>query len=121
MDFMVKNKYLDPTIQKAYLNGINGCIEHVSVMQEIIADAKYSKNDLDVTWFDLEDAFGSVQHELIEYSLKFRKCISYGVTIIQFSFSSYISNKAGYTVRRFQFHRKHTGFFANPFEKLGHL
>ena len=35
IDFMVANKYLDPIAQKAYLEGINGCVEHVCVIQEI--------------------------------------------------------------------------------------
>ena len=35
---MVTNKYLDPLnpiTQKAYMNGINGCAEHVTVVQEV--------------------------------------------------------------------------------------
>ena len=28
MQYMVKNKYLDPVAQKAYVDGVNGCVEH---------------------------------------------------------------------------------------------
>ena len=38
--FMVDNEYIDVSLQKAYLEGINGCIEHIHVLQQIIQDAK---------------------------------------------------------------------------------
>ena len=40
---MVSNKYLDPIAQKANIEEINGCIEHVTVVQEVIEDAKHNK------------------------------------------------------------------------------
>ena len=68
--FMLENKYLDPMAQKAYVNGINGCMEHVTVVQEVIQHAKLNKKTLHATWFDLQDAFGSVAHELIPYVME---------------------------------------------------
>ena len=65
MDFMVANKYLDPAAQKAYTNGINGCVEYVTVIQVIIQRAKHNHKAVHITWFYLEDAFGSVSHMLI--------------------------------------------------------
>ena len=65
IDFMVANKYLDPAAQKAYIEGINGCVEHVTVVQEVIQHAKHNHKTVHITWFDLEDAFGSVAHMLI--------------------------------------------------------
>ena len=56
---MVENKYLDPTAQKSYIEGVNGCIEHVTVVQEVIHNAKVNHATTHITWFDLEDAFGS--------------------------------------------------------------
>ena len=70
INFMVSNKYLDPIAQKAYIEGINGCIEHVTVIQEIIEDAKHNNKTVHITWFDLEDAFGSVSHMLIPYVME---------------------------------------------------
>ena len=67
LQYMLKNKYLDPMAQKAYVNGINGCMEHVIVVQEIIQHAKLNGKTLHATWFDLRDAFGSVSHQLIPY------------------------------------------------------
>ena len=31
---------MDPSAQKAYIDGINGCIEHVTVVQEVLQHAK---------------------------------------------------------------------------------
>ena len=63
---MVENKYLDPTAQKAYIEGVNGCIEHITIVQEVMHHAKLNQATTHITWFDLEDAFGSVPHMLIE-------------------------------------------------------
>ena len=68
--FLTVNKLIDPTLQKAFLPGINGCIEHNLVMEEIIKDAKHNKKTLHITFFDLEDAFGSVPHSLIDKTLE---------------------------------------------------
>ena len=68
--YLISNKLIDPSMQKAFLPGINGCIEHNLVMEEVIRDAKKKKRTAHVTFFDLEDAFGSVPHSLIEETLK---------------------------------------------------
>ena len=65
MNFMVSNKYLDPAAQKAYVEGVNGCVEHTTVVQEVIQHAQLNHKTAHMTWFDLEDAFGSVSHMLI--------------------------------------------------------
>ena len=68
--YLTVNKLIDSTMQKAFLPGINGCVEHNIVMDELVKDARVNKKTLDGTWFDLEDAFGSVPHELIYMTLK---------------------------------------------------
>ena len=67
--YLTKNNFIDPTLQKAFLPGINGVIEHNIVMEEIVRDAKAKNHTLHTTMFDLEDAFGSVPHALIEDAL----------------------------------------------------
>ena len=71
MQFMLQNNYLDPTAQKAYVEGVNGCVEHITVIQEVIQHAKHNNKSANITWFDLQDAFGSVPHELIPYVLTY--------------------------------------------------
>jgi len=68
--FMRENSYIDETSQKAFLKGINGCVEHIQVIQEIIQDAKHRKKTVHFSWYDLSDAYGSIPHNLIEFSLK---------------------------------------------------
>ena len=57
-------------MQKAFLPGINGCIEHNMSLDEIIKDVKHKKKTLHITFFDLADAFGYVPHNLITETLK---------------------------------------------------
>ena len=44
--FLTANKLIDPTMQKAFLPGINDCIEHNIVMDEIVKDAKSRRKKL---------------------------------------------------------------------------
>ena len=68
--YMLQNNLLDSGTQKAFLKGINGCIEHSFVMNELLANARHMKKTIHVTFFDLADAFGSVEHNLINHTLK---------------------------------------------------
>ena len=60
LNFIISNKYHDPTAEKTYIDGVKGCVEHVVVVQEVLQHAKENKNYDKITWFDLSDAFGSV-------------------------------------------------------------
>ena len=68
--YLIENKLVDPSMQKAFLPGINGCIEHNIAMEEVIKHARKNKKTAHITFFDLEDAFGSVPHALIHETLK---------------------------------------------------
>ena len=68
--FLSDNNYIDKTLQKAFLPGINVCIEHNISLDEIISQVKTKKKTMHITFFDLEDAFGSVPHSLILHTLK---------------------------------------------------
>ena len=68
--YLLCNKLIDPTMQKAFLPGINGCIEHNLVLDEVVKDAKNRKRTVHITFFDLADAFGSVPHNSIIHSLR---------------------------------------------------
>ncbi len=67
--FLLSNKLIDPTMQKAFLSKINGCVEHCSVLNSLLLHARTQKKTLHCTWFDLADAFGSISHPLISYTL----------------------------------------------------
>ena len=71
MKFMISNGYMDPTAQKAFIEGVNGCVEHIEVVHEVIQNARLNKKTAHITWFDLADAFGSVSHDLIPIVLAY--------------------------------------------------
>ncbi len=68
--FLIDNKIIDPCMQKAFLQGINGCIEHTQIMHDILAHAKNNNRTCHITYFDLADAFGSVEHDLIYQTMQ---------------------------------------------------
>ena len=57
LQYMISNKYLDPKAQKAYIEGVNGCVEHVVVVQEVIQHARLNNGTANITWFDLQRCF----------------------------------------------------------------
>jgi hypothetical protein len=67
--FVISNNLIDTKFQKAFLQGISGCTDHNTSVHEILSHAKANSKTVHMTWFDLEDAFGSVQHELIYFTL----------------------------------------------------
>ena len=66
----MKTGLIDSSTHKAFLSGISGCQDHNLIMQEIFNHCKHHRKTVHVTWFDLEDAFGSVPHDLIPISLE---------------------------------------------------
>ena len=70
MSFMTANGYLNTTVQKAFVDGISGCTEHHVKLLSIIEEAQRKHKALAVCWLDLANAYGSVQHDLIRYSLE---------------------------------------------------
>ena len=68
--YMMKNNYISETSQKAFLKGINGCVEHIQVLHEVIQDAMNKCRALHISWFDFSDAFGSVAHKIIQHCLR---------------------------------------------------
>ena len=69
-DFLCRTNIIDPTTQKAFLKGINGCMEHTQIMHELLANARNKHKTIHITYFDLADAFGSVEHSLIYHTLE---------------------------------------------------
>ena len=69
-EYLCANNYINSDIQKAFMAKINGCMEHTKVLEEMVNFARSNKKTLYSAWFDLQDAFGSVPHGLIEFILK---------------------------------------------------
>ena len=67
---MVANKYLDSSVQKAFLPTVPGCTEHHLKLSSILAEAHSNHKSVAVCWLDLANAYGSVHHPLIDFSLR---------------------------------------------------
>ena len=67
--YMIKNHYINTSIQKGGIPGFFACIEHTSMITQLIQEAKHRKGDLTVVWLDLANAYGSVPHDLIQQGL----------------------------------------------------
>ena len=89
--YLTVNNFIDSSLQKAFLPGINGTIEHDIVMEVLIKDARFRNHTLHTTFFDLEDAFGSVPHSLIQQSLEQHFLPP---NIIQYFHNNYKNSKA---------------------------
>ena len=67
---MVKNKYVDTSVQKSSIPDFSGCLEHTGVLNQLIWEAKESKGNLMVAWLDLANAYGSIPHGLINAAME---------------------------------------------------
>ena len=70
LHYMVSNNFLDTSVQKAFLPGVPGCLEHYKKLSAIIRDAHKKHRSLSVCWLDLANAYGSVHHQLISFCLQ---------------------------------------------------
>ena len=61
--YLLSNKYIDISVQKGVVPGESGCVEHTSVLSQIIRDARENKGYLAVLWLDLANAYGSIPHK----------------------------------------------------------
>lgn len=68
--YMINNRYFRPNHQKGFLPGISGCLEHNSLLGESLKDARKYERQITICWIDLENAFGSVQHDLLTFALR---------------------------------------------------
>jgi hypothetical protein len=69
--FMIRNKFLDLSVQKAFAPGISGCIEHNQMLWEAFKKAFHNRLAICVSWLDLRNAYGSVRHNLIQFALAY--------------------------------------------------
>ena len=49
---------------------VPGCWEHMSLVWDELKTAKSNKTSITAVWLDIANAYGSIPHQLIFYSLK---------------------------------------------------
>ena len=67
--YMLKNKFISQRLQKGFLAGMPGCLEHAFSLTEALKNANQHQRQIVVTWIDLANAYGSVRHNLIQFAL----------------------------------------------------
>ena len=69
LSYMKLNGYYDLGIQKGFISDMAGCAEHTTMLSELLKNAKQTGRQITVCWTDLENAFGSLRHDLIQFAL----------------------------------------------------
>ena len=67
--YLLRNDYIDTSVQKGGIGGMPGCLEHTGVITQLLREAKENKGDLAVLWLDLANAYGSIPHKVVEVAL----------------------------------------------------
>ena len=70
MDYCTRNDYFKRHIQKGFIPGVAGCVEHSWTFFQALRDAKLHKRHIVAAWYDLKNAYGSVRHNLIQFALQ---------------------------------------------------
>ena len=69
LTFMKYNRYYDLSVQKGFISDMAGCAEHTTMLAELLRNAKQHTRQITICWTDLENAFGSLRHDLIQFAL----------------------------------------------------
>ena len=67
---LLASKALDTTVQKGFLTGISGCVEHDLVLDTVLSEAKKARRSIAISLLDLKNAFGSVPYSRILFAAK---------------------------------------------------
>lgn len=67
---MLENGCIDTKLQKGFIERLSGCVEHAESVHAALLDARSKKKNLCVSWIDLANAYGSVRHSMILFTLE---------------------------------------------------
>ena len=70
MEYMLSNHFLNTNIQKAFVRNIPGCTEQFHKLLSAIQESHQRHKSITVCWLDLANAYGSVHHGLIDFTLQ---------------------------------------------------
>lgn len=63
---MVENGNIYMSMQKGVIVGFAGCVDHTSVISQLILELKTGKKNSADVWLNLANACGAVPHKFIE-------------------------------------------------------
>ena len=72
LQYMIANEYLDTNTQKAFIRNIPGCMEQYQKLLGAVNEAFRRHKSISVCWLDLANAYASVNHGLIDFTLQHR-------------------------------------------------
>ena len=67
---MLSNGYIKRSVQKAFLKGLAGCIEHTTSVYEALKDAKSRHRSICMSMLDIANAYGSVKHNHVQFVME---------------------------------------------------
>ena len=70
LQYMIANEYLDTNTQKAFVRNIPGCTEQYQKLLGAVNEVFRRHKSISVCWVDLANAYGSVNHGLIDFTLQ---------------------------------------------------
>jgi hypothetical protein len=80
---------MNTTIQKGFISGVEGVMEHIELLDNIIKSAKRHQRSLFLALFDLRNAFGEVRHNLIRQSLDYHHCPELFISLFNSIYSDF--------------------------------
>ena len=86
---MKSNGYLNTNIQKGFVGGVEGVLEHTALLEHIMRSAKRRQLSLFTVLFDLRNAYGELSHDLIRSSLKYHHMPDHFVELFNSMYSDY--------------------------------
>ena len=70
LEYMLANQFLNTNIQKAFMRNIPGCTEQFYKLLGAIQESHQKHKSITICWLDLANAYGSVHHDLIDFTLQ---------------------------------------------------
>jgi len=87
--FLNSNRYLNTNIQKGFVGGVEGVLEHTALLDYIMRSAKRRQLSLFTVLFDLRNAFGELDHDLIRASLNYHHMPDHFVDLFNNMYSDF--------------------------------
>ena len=69
--FLLQNEYIESHVQKGFIPGLSGTMEHIAGLSYVINEARLKQRSVTITLIDLKNAFGEVEHQLIDCCLEY--------------------------------------------------